>query len=202
MHWGSIMKTDRRKVRWFRAGVLLLGLAGGLLIPQAATLAQGEYEYYYNHINSELGASYAQEYYNLAKGNYRYEPKLASYCVYAYANGFKTAYLHGSAHGQSIDNGSYASYGRQLNASAEAAYNQNLALVRSWVGMTSGAARHEIEIALYAGWRSGFDRGKREKRTSVPQPTNADLRSYWSPGKSAGPIPSDDDPYGELRHTR
>jgi hypothetical protein len=196
------MKTNRRKAGWLRGSVLLLCLAGALLIPQAATLAQGDYDFYYAHINSELGASYAQEYYNLAKGNYRYEPKLASYCVYAFANGFRVAYLHGSAHGQSVDNGSYASYGRQLNAAAEAAYNQNLSVVRSWVGMTSGAGRHEIEIALYAGWRSGFDRGKREKKTSVPPPTNADLRSYWSPGKSAGPIPSDDDPYGELRHRR
>ena len=196
------MKTDRRKSGWLREGILLLGLTGALLIPQAATLAQGDYDFYYAHISSELGSSYAQEYYNLAKGNYRYGPQLASYCVYAFANGFRAGYLHGSAHGQSIDNGSYASYGQQLNASAEAAYNQNLSVVRSWLGMKSAAGRHEVEIALYGGWRSGFDRGNREKATTAPQPTNADFRFYWSPGKSAGPIPSDDDPYGELRHRR
>jgi hypothetical protein len=194
------MKTKRRRAGWFRKAALLLGLAGGLLIPQAATLAQGEYEYYYNDINSKLGPSYAQEYYNLTKGNYRYNPKLACYCVYAFANGFNAGYQYGIAHARSVADGTYASYGRQANAAAEAAYNQNLALVRSWVGMTSEAGRHEMEIALYAGWCVGSGRGKRGEKNNAP--TNADFRSQWSPGKSAAPIPSDDDPYRELRHTR
>jgi hypothetical protein len=178
------MKTNRRRAGWFRKAALLLGLAGGLLIPQAATLAQGEYEYYYNDINSKLGPSYAQEYFNLTKGNYRYGSQLACYCVYAFANGFNAGYQ----------------YGRQANAAAEAAYNQNLALVRSWVGLTSGAGRHEVEIALYAGWCVGSGRARRGEESRAP--TNADFRAQWSPGKSAGPIPSDAGPYDELRDTR
>lgn len=186
-----------------KRSVLLVGFITALLVTQAAAVDEGEYDFYLGHINSDLGPGYAAEYFNLVEGNYRYGPKLAEYCIYAFANGFRAGYGYGSVIRQYVDSGSYASYAQQLNAWGEAAYNQNLSLVRSWegVGLTA-AGRHEVEIALYGGWRSGSDRGYRERQNIVPQPSNSDFRFAWSPGKSITPIPSDDDPFGELRHAR
>lgn len=183
--------------------VLLLSFAAALLVTQATAFDEGEYNFYSNYINNDLGAGYAAEYYNLVKGNYRYGPKLAEYCIYAFANGFRAGYAHGSVTRQYVDSGLYTSYAQQLSASGKATYNQNLSLVRSWEGGgLTAAGRHEVEIALYGGWRSGSDRGYREKGNTAPQPTNSDFRFAWSPGKSVTPIPSDDDPFGELKHAR
>jgi hypothetical protein len=196
------MRPDCRTTGWLGKAILLLGLAGLILIPQAAAAAEDEYDFYYRYISGDLGPGYAEEYYNLVKGNYRYTPKLAEYCIYAFANGFRAGYWHGTVNRQHVDSGSYASYTQQLKAAAEEAYNQNLSVVRSWQGIQFGAGRNEVEIALYGGWRAGWNRGYREKGGAAPQPTNSDFRFAWSPGKSIDPLPSDDDPYGELRHAR
>lgn len=168
-----------------------------------ASFHDDEYEWYQKHIGMELGGSYAQEYYNLVRGNYRYKPKLAAYCVYAFSNGFQSGYYHGSINRQYYDMGWYPLYEQQLRASAESAYNYVRAMVVNWeaTGLSS-EERNEVELALYAGWKSGWDRGYREKGSAVPQPTNQDFRLNWSPGKSYNPEPSDDDPWGELRHRR
>ncbi len=183
--------------------VLLLGIAASVLGTPALAFDEAEYAYYYNYISGDLGPSYAQEYFNLVKGNYRYGPKLAEYCIYAFANGFRSGYTQGSVTRQYADSGFYAAYAQQLRDSAAATYNQNLSLIRSWEGSgLTAAERHEVEIALYGGWSSGSNRGYRERANAVPPPTNADFRFAWSPGKSIAPIPSDEDPFGELRHTR
>lgn len=198
------MKTDSRTAGWLKGRIILLSLAGLLLTPQAAAPADVSYDSYYRAILSDryLGPGYAQEYYNLVKGNYRYGAKLGAYCVYAFSNGFRKGYELGCKRRQYVDKGLYPSNAQQLKAESDSNYNYLRSFVLGWKGVTGLAERKEIDLAFYAGWRSGGDRGYREKGSTIPQPTNYDFRLYWSPGKSASPVPSDADPYDELRHAR
>lgn len=182
--------------------VLLTGLVGVLLPNQEGVCDDNEYNFFYGSINSQLGPNYAQEYYNLVKGNYRYGAKLAAYCVYAFQNGFVKGYQQGSVHRQIYNQGYYNYYRQQLNTTTQNEYNGVLSFIRGWIGIVQVAERMEMELALYAGWQIGFNRGYRENGSSVPQPSNPDFRFYWSPGKSVYPIPSDAGAFDELRHAR
>ena len=146
-----------------------------------------EYAYYYN--NMHLPYVYQQEYYNLTH-NYRFTPRLAYYCVYAFQYAFCCAYNRAIEIRNNVNSGLYD-------------YNKNLFFVRQWQGNSSRAVGYSLEIAFIGGWKRGYERGYHDNPPNNPFPSNnLDFRMYWTPGTSQTPIPVDsNDPFQELKYT-
>lgn len=165
--------------------------------------AQPSYDFYAQHIQAHLGSEYVQQFWQLTRGDYRYQPHTAQYMVFAFAQGWFAGYYTGSWAPYNHTNG-FAEHQRQLETQAlQRAQNQ----VNQWTGLRPDESR-VVTSFLMSGWRAGWDRGRNDALAKnaqqvIPQPTQSEFRRYYQPpGLLAAPRSGNEDLWGDLKNTR
>lgn len=207
----KLMKTLHRGKPWKKCGLpspvnplkfVIVLIVGCLQILYGSTArADASYDFYAQHIQSDLGPEYLEQFKQLTIGDFRYPPHSAQYMVYAFYHGWWRGYYVGSLSPYNRAN-HFDNHQQQLESQW---WQDGRNQVNQWVGLRPDESRMVMNF-LDSGFKAGHERGYRDAVTgtvqqTAPQPTQGDFRRYYQPPGLIGPPSSgDEDIWGDLRN--